>query len=180
MDTVRIYHRPGRGPLFARRRSPPEPRLVIFSSAINIGSVLGPMLCGTLAQVYGWHRGFGIAAIFMIVGLITYLSGYRHLPAKVARGPGAAETLTSADRRRVAALAAVMALTIFQSIAYSQIFNVNPIRIQRHVAPTVLGFEVPIPWYQASNSFFAILGVPLVLGIWQWQARRGAAASRAT
>ena len=27
MDTVRIYHRPGREPLFAGRRSPPQPRL---------------------------------------------------------------------------------------------------------------------------------------------------------
>ncbi|MEO8452215.1 MAG: MFS transporter, partial [Gemmatimonadota bacterium] len=127
-----------------------------------------------LAQVYGWHWGFGIAGIFMIAGVITYLSGYRYLPAKVERESGSDdEALTSADRRRVAALAAVMALTIFQSIAYFQIFNVNPIWIQRQVAPTVAGFQVPIPWYQASNSFFAILGVPLVLAIWRHQARRG-------
>ncbi|MEO8452444.1 MAG: oligopeptide:H+ symporter, partial [Gemmatimonadota bacterium] len=38
---------------------------VIFSMAINVGSVLGPLVCGALAQVYGWHWGFGIAGIFM-------------------------------------------------------------------------------------------------------------------
>ncbi|MGE0556355.1 MAG: peptide MFS transporter, partial [Gemmatimonadales bacterium] len=146
---------------------------IIFSTAINIGSVLGPLLAGLLAQRYGWHWGFGIAAIFMLAGLVTYLIGYRHLPARVERERRAREPLTAADRRRILALAAVMAVTVFHSVAYFQLFNVNPIWIQRQVAPTVLGFEVPIPWYQASNSLFAILGVPLVFGLWRRQARRG-------
>src|SRR5213592_5243470 len=70
---------------------PPESELrrtrgfVIFSTAINIGAVAGPLLCGVLAQVYGWHYGFGIAAIFMLLGLATYLYGYRYLPARVER-----------------------------------------------------------------------------------------------
>ena len=51
---------------------------VIFSTAINVGAVIGPLLCGLIAQVYGWHYGFGIAAIFMLFGLATYLYGYRY------------------------------------------------------------------------------------------------------
>src|SRR5204863_9802713 len=58
---------------------------VIFSTAINVGAVIGPLLCGLIAQVYGWHYGFGIAAIFMLFGLATYLYGYRYLPARVER-----------------------------------------------------------------------------------------------
>src|SRR5205085_6774736 len=30
---------------------------VIFSTGINIGAIGGPLLCGLLAQVYGWHYG---------------------------------------------------------------------------------------------------------------------------
>src|SRR5689334_18421258 len=30
----------------------------IFSMAINVGAVAGPLLCGLLAQIYGWHAGF--------------------------------------------------------------------------------------------------------------------------
>ena len=55
---------------------------VIYSTAINVGTVIGPLLCGLIAQVYGWHYGFGIDAIFMLFGLATYLYGYRYLPAR--------------------------------------------------------------------------------------------------
>jgi len=43
----------------------------IFSMAINFGSVFGPLVCGFLAQYYGWHYGFGVAAILMLGGLAT-------------------------------------------------------------------------------------------------------------
>jgi POT family proton-dependent oligopeptide transporter len=44
---------------------------VIFSTGINVGAVVGPLLCGLLAQLYGWHYGFGVTAIFMLLGLAT-------------------------------------------------------------------------------------------------------------
>ena len=60
----------------SRRRLAPSIRLddearrtrgfTIFSMAINFGAVVGPLVCGLLAQVYGWHYGFGLAAIFML------------------------------------------------------------------------------------------------------------------
>src|SRR5437016_3750128 len=31
----------------------------IFSTAINFGAVVGPLVCGFLGQRYGWHVGFG-------------------------------------------------------------------------------------------------------------------------
>src|SRR6478735_4419319 len=52
----------------------------IFSTAINFGAVAGPLLCGYLGERYGWHIGFGAAALFMLGALAVYLSGYRHLP----------------------------------------------------------------------------------------------------
>src|SRR5205823_1208144 len=82
---------------------PPEDELrrtrgfVIFSTAINIGAVAGPLLCGVLAQVYGWHYGFGIAAIFMLLGLATYLYGYRYLPARVERRKFEGTRLTAGE-----------------------------------------------------------------------------------
>src|SRR5213596_2235028 len=110
---------------------------IIFSTAINIGAVIGPLLCGLLAQVYGWHFGFGIAAIFMLVGLATFLYGYRYLPARVGRRKFEGTRLTAAERCIVYALIAVMIITIFQSTAFYQVYNVNPIWIQQHVRAEV-------------------------------------------
>src|SRR5213596_739919 len=145
---------------------------VIFSTGINIGAIIGPLFSGLLAQVYGWHYGFGIAAIFMLLGLATYLYGYRYLPARVERRKFEGTRLTAAERRIVGALIAVMIITIFQSTAFYQVFNVNPIWIQQHVALNLGGFRIPVPWFQSINSIFSIVGVPLVLWIWRHQASR--------
>src|SRR6266568_1387692 len=145
---------------------------IIFSTGINIGAVIGPLLCGLLAQVYGWHYGFGIAAIFMLLGLATYLYGYRYLPARVERRKFEGTRLTGAERRIVFALIAVMIITIFQSTAFYQVFNVSPIWIQQHVTLDVGSFRIPVPWFQSINSVFSILGVPLVFWIWRQQALR--------
>src|SRR5881409_992061 len=130
---------------------------VIFSTAINIGAVAGPLLCGLLAQVYGWHYGFGIAAIFMLLALATYLYGYRYLPARVERRKFESATrLTAVERRIVVALIAVL-ITIFQSTAFYQVFDVNPIWIQQHVAVDIGGFRIPVPWFQSINSVSSVL-----------------------
>jgi len=43
-----------------------------FYMGINIGATLGGLLCGWVGQKVNWHLGFGLAGIFMIVGLITF------------------------------------------------------------------------------------------------------------
>jgi POT family proton-dependent oligopeptide transporter len=43
-----------------------------FYMGINIGATLGGLLCGWIGQTVSWHLGFGIAGVFMIVGLITF------------------------------------------------------------------------------------------------------------
>lgn len=142
----------------------------IFSMGINFGAVAGPLLCGFLAQRYGWHVGFGVAAIFMLAGLATYLSGYRHLPARVPRLAREGGRLAAGDWRIILALVAVMLITIFQSVSYYQLANVLPVWIQEHVALEVGGFQVPIPWYQSIDPLFSIVGVPLLFWIWRRQA----------
>ena len=43
-----------------------------FYMGINIGATLGGLLCGWVGQKINWHLGFGLAGVFMIVGLITF------------------------------------------------------------------------------------------------------------
>ena len=146
---------------------------VIFSTGINIGAVLGPLLCGLLAQVYGWHYGFGVAAIFMLLGLATYLYGYRYLPARVVRGKRAGIGLTTADWRIIGALSIVIMISILPSIVVNQVYNVMPVWTQQHVAPQVGNLRIPVPWYQSIYALSSIVGAPLLFWIWRRQAARG-------
>lgn len=144
----------------------------IFSMAINIGAMTGPLLCGYLAQHFGWHFGFGVAAVFMLAGLATYLAGYRHLPARVERRGPSEDKLTPADWKVIAALVAVMLITVFQSTSYYQLYSIFKIWIQEAVNLNVAGFEIPVPWYQSLDALVSILAVPLLFGLWSFQARR--------
>ncbi len=47
----------------------------IFYMGINIGGLLAPLVCGTIADIYGWHYGFGIAALGMVFGAIAFYGG---------------------------------------------------------------------------------------------------------
>jgi POT family proton-dependent oligopeptide transporter len=146
---------------------------VIFSTGINIGAVLGPLVCGLLAQIYGWHYGFGVAAILMFVGLATYLYGYRYLPARVPRHRHEGNQLIAAEWGTIGAIFAVIIITIPVSVASLQIYNVGPIWTQQHVAANIGSFRVPVPWYQSIYSLASILAVPLLFWIWRYQASRG-------
>jgi POT family proton-dependent oligopeptide transporter len=148
---------------------------VIFSTGINVGAVAGPILCGLLAEFYGWHAGFGAAGVFMLAGLATYLAGYRYLPARVERGKQTHANLTARDWRIIGALLAVMTITVFQSIAYYQLGDALPLWIQDHVSASIGSFPIPIAWYQSIDSFVAILFVPPLLWAWRKQGRRGRA-----
>lgn len=47
----------------------------IFYTGINIGGFLAAICCGAVGELYGWHLGFGLAAIGMTAGLIALFVG---------------------------------------------------------------------------------------------------------
>lgn len=89
----------------------------IFSTGINIGAILGPLVCGLLAQVYGWHFGFGLAGVMMLVAAAVYFSGMRHFAAeRVKPGKGEQDTrppLSGLDWQMMWLVTGVMVISIF-------------------------------------------------------------------
>nr|WP_243451756.1 oligopeptide:H+ symporter [Sphingosinicella soli] len=131
----------------------------IFSAAINFGALTGPIACGILAQVYGWHAGFGAASVLMVVALATYLAGWRHLPTEPGRGSETKRqaSLKVGDWRTIAALTAIMLITMFPIAAYYQEFNAGLLFIEHSVDRKLWGFTVPTATFVALDGFFCIL-----------------------
>lgn len=44
----------------------------IFYMGVNAGAFLGIMLCGYLGETLGWSYGFGLAGIFMFIGMLQF------------------------------------------------------------------------------------------------------------
>ena len=54
----------------------------LFYMGINIGAALGGLLCGYVGQKINWHYGFGLAGIFMLIGLVVFIFGQNILQNK--------------------------------------------------------------------------------------------------
>lgn len=70
------------GTLYADNDPKKDSGFSLFYMGINIGAALGGILCGYVGQKINWHYGFGLAGIFMIVGLVTFYFGKKSLREK--------------------------------------------------------------------------------------------------
>lgn len=59
----------------------------IYYMGVNIGGLLGPLLTGLAQQEWGFHLGFGLAAVGMAIGLAQYAATRKGLPASVHTVP---------------------------------------------------------------------------------------------
>jgi amino acid/peptide:H+ symporter len=51
-----------------------EEGFTLFYMSINIGAFAATLLCGYVAETYGWHLGFGLAAIGMVLANVSLLA----------------------------------------------------------------------------------------------------------
>ena len=51
----------------------------IFYMGINIGAAIGGFVCAYVGTKISWHYGFGLAGIFMAMGLIVFIFGEKSL-----------------------------------------------------------------------------------------------------
>lgn len=71
------------GTLYAQDDPRRDAGFSLFYMGINIGALVGPLITGFLQTTWGFHVGFGAAAIGMAIGLAQYAIGRRRL-AEVA------------------------------------------------------------------------------------------------
>ena len=147
-----------------------------YYMGINFGAFLAPIISGSVAAVWGWHAGFAVAGIGMLIGLIVYLGGQAWLPAEQHQprtAAGKRSPLTAAERRRVFGLLLIWPLAVGYWIAQAQIWNVYNVWLRDTIDLRFGGFTIPVPWFQALDGLAPGLFIPLVLWIWAQQAKRG-------
>jgi POT family proton-dependent oligopeptide transporter len=62
------------GTLYPANSTKRDAGFTIFYMGINLGAALAPLVCGYIGERYGWHYGFGLATIGMLVGLATFVA----------------------------------------------------------------------------------------------------------
>ena len=58
--------------MYQGKESKKDGAYTIFYMGVNAGAFFGMMLCGYLAENFGWSWGFGLAGIFMMLGMLQF------------------------------------------------------------------------------------------------------------
>ncbi|MES1944153.1 amino acid/peptide transporter [Salinisphaera sp. PC39] len=162
------------GDLYAKADQRRDAAFSIYNVAINIGATVAPLICGTLGEVYGWHYGFGIAGFGMLVGIVIYLAGGKHLPPDPVVGARKERHhLQPGDGRIIGGILVMFLIAALFWATQAQVWNSYPLWIKGHVDREILGLTVPVTWFQSLDSLAVLVLMPAVLWIWRVQARRG-------
>ena len=112
----------------------------LFYMGINLGAFLAPLIVGGLGQKVNWHLGFGAAGVGMILGLVQYVAGSRHL-GSAGLEPDASAEERSANLRKVwvglVLLAALLGALVIFGVGVETIARAGTAVI---VASTILYF----------------------------------------
>ena len=69
------------GSLYPEGSSQRDAGFTVFYMGINLGAAAATLLCGYIGETYGWHYGFNLATLGMLVGLAVFV-----VPTAIARG----------------------------------------------------------------------------------------------
>ncbi|RAO75016.1 peptide MFS transporter [Dyella jiangningensis] len=149
----------------------------IYYVGVNLGAFLAPLVCGFLGEAYGWHWGFAAAGVGMLVSLVIYVAGLRHLPAEPARLAQVRETrspMSHAARRQLFFLMGVAAIVVVFRGAYEQVGNTialwADVGVDRQVTTA---WSLPMAWFQALDPLVVFAATPLLVARWSRLAKRG-------
>ncbi|HEX7724980.1 MAG TPA: peptide MFS transporter [Rhizomicrobium sp.] len=161
--------------------APDDPRRAtaynIYYVGINLGAFLAPFVCGTVGELYGWHWGFALAGVGMLIGLFTYLGGARYLPKESSLAERRQQPVVQRPRTRMEIyllFVAVIAIVVVFRAAYEQSGNTLALwadtGIDRHIGHS---FLIPMTWFQSLNPLIIFLFTPVIVMYWTRAAKRG-------
>ncbi|MGB3343484.1 MAG: peptide MFS transporter [Aequorivita sp.] len=158
----------------------------IFYIGINIGAFAASLVVGYVGEVYGWHYGFGLAAIGMTIGVIQYIAGQKHLRyvgnhLTVGSDPevlaASKRPLTKIEKDRIKVLLLSFLLVIVFWGAYEQAGGLMNIYAMEKTNRFLGTFEIPASWFQSLNPAYIIILGTFIAGFWAKRKLKGKNAS---
>ncbi|MEM9548599.1 MAG: peptide MFS transporter [Bacteroidota bacterium] len=147
----------------------------IFYIGINLGAFLSSLIVGYVGEVHGWHYGFGLAGIGMLLGLVVYMYGQKHL-THVGNFLGTSENpeereaakkpLTNDEKDRIIVLFISFLLVIVFWGAFEQAGGLMNIYAKEKTNRMLMGMEIPASWFQSLNAMFIIFLGTSVAAYW--------------
>ena len=108
----------------------------IFYMGVNMGAAMSPLLCGYIGENYGWHYGFGLATIGMMVGLAVFIMP--NLVTQLMIAVGAAAAVVALLVYRPSDPAAI-ALNAFVAVCLAVAAGVSIVALGRGGLPQTAG-----------------------------------------
>lgn len=157
----------------------------IFYIGINIGAFLSGIVVGLVAYKYGWHYGFGLAGIGMLLGQIVYIAGQKHLThvgnfigdknsgvdAELAKRP-----LNKIEKDRVIVLLISFLIVVVFWGAFEQaggLLNLyTDVKVDRVLGLSWLE-EIPAAVFQSLNAGYIIIFGTVIGAFWIWWKKKG-------
>lgn len=146
----------------------------IFYIGINVGAFLSSLIVGYVGENIGWHYGFGLAGIGMLLGMLVFMWGQKYLvgigdfigddenPDKEHRD----RPLTKIEKDRMLVMFLSFLLIIVFWGAFEQAGGLMNIYADQKTDRMLMGWEVPASWFQSVNAFFIITLGTAVAGFW--------------
>lgn len=158
----------------ARLYAPDDPRqqqgFTVYYMGTNAGALLAPLICGTLGELFGWHWGFAAAGLGMLLALVIYHLGAKHLPPEAPPTSRVSQTriqLRSQDWFAIRLLLMIGAIIVLFRLSYEQNGNIIALWVQqntdRSFAIFGLSGVVPATWFQSINPLLIIAMTPLII-----------------
>ncbi len=97
----------------------------IFYMGINLGAFIAPLICGPLGQRVNWHVGFAVAGVGMVLGLIQYALGGKHL-GQAGIEPSAQTSPAERAKARNGLLAAIAVLILLVGAVWTGLLPIEP------------------------------------------------------
>ncbi len=158
------------GDTFAQGDSRREGAYAYYYLGIALGALLSGIVVGTVAEAFGWHYGFTVAAFGMAVALTSYLLLGRRWLGDIGVRPLRKVPVEQAESHRVwTRLSLILLLAILLcafSTGWFQMYGSWSLFIERFVDRSAFGFSIPVPWFASLNAGVVILMAPLVAALW--------------